>query len=69
MREANPYQIIGAKYIVDNKKSLLADEMGIGKTAQAIMAKSLIEKQKGKKDVSLDSIMTVCVGIIGLGSF
>ncbi len=33
-----PYQKIGVAFLTSKKKSLLADDMGIGKTAQAICA-------------------------------
>lgn len=48
MKEVYPFQIIGAKYIVDNKKVLIADEMGLFKTSQSIFAKSKLEESLGK---------------------
>ena len=45
----NIYQRIGIKFIHDNKRVLIADEMGTGKTAQAILGALYVEKKTGKK--------------------
>ncbi len=39
-----PYQLEGVKEILDKKKVLIADDMGLGKCAEAISAKVIIEK-------------------------
>ncbi len=33
-----PYQLTGARFLAERKRALLADDMGLGKSAQAIMA-------------------------------
>lgn len=38
-----PYQIVGAKFLASVKRGLLADDMGLGKSAQAIAACDAIE--------------------------
>ena len=37
------YQKVGAKFLADAKRALLADDMGIGKSAQAISTCTLVE--------------------------
>lgn len=56
----NLYQIEAAKEIRDKKKVLIADEMGMGKCAEAITAKKLIEEEKGHNIQSL----IVCPGSV-----
>lgn len=53
MYELRDYQIIGAKFLARNKRAILADVMGIGKTAQALRA---IEELPH----IVDSILIVC---------
>ena len=36
------YQVLGAKFLANNKYALLADEMGLGKTVQALSAFILV---------------------------
>ena len=36
-----PYQLEGAEFLAGRERALLADEMGIGKTGQAIVAVGL----------------------------
>lgn len=43
------YQIEGVQFLIDNKRALIADEMGVGKTAQAIAGKIALENKLGKK--------------------
>lgn len=38
MKTPLPYQVAGAEFLYRNKRALLADEMGVGKTLQAILA-------------------------------
>ena len=38
MKTPLPYQVEGAEFLYRNKRALLADEMGVGKTLQAILA-------------------------------
>ena len=54
------YQIEAAKEIRDKKRVLIADEMSLGKCAEAIAAKTLIEDEKGKDIQSL----IVCPGSV-----
>jgi SNF2 family DNA or RNA helicase len=44
-----PHQRAGVKFLATAKKALLADEPGLGKTAQAIRALKNIKEQEGKK--------------------
>ena len=39
----DPYQVVGAQFLVDNKKTILGDDMGLGKTVQALAALRLIK--------------------------
>ncbi len=39
-----PYQRVGAEYLHSRKRAMLADQMGVGKTAQALVA---LDKKKG----------------------
>lgn len=41
-----PYQLEGAKFLASKKLALLADEMGVGKTAQVIRACDLINAER-----------------------
>lgn len=41
-----PYQEIGAKFLAERKRALLADTMGLGKTAQAIIACDLVDAKR-----------------------
>jgi len=45
----NIYQKIGIKLVHDSKRVLIADEMGTGKTAQAILGALYVEKKTGKQ--------------------
>ncbi|MFB6075978.1 MAG: DEAD/DEAH box helicase, partial [Candidatus Aenigmatarchaeota archaeon] len=47
------YQMEGVKEILDNKRMLIADEMGVGKTAQAVAAKPAIEDKENQRVRSL----------------
>jgi SWI/SNF-related matrix-associated actin-dependent regulator of chromatin subfamily A-like protein 1 len=40
-----PYQKVGADYLAQNAQALLADDMGLGKSAQAIVAADLVSAQ------------------------
>ncbi len=44
--ELFPYQLTGAKWLAERKVALLADEMGVGKTAQVIRACDLINAER-----------------------
>lgn len=46
MKELFPYQDFGARWLKDKKSALLADDMGIGKSAQAIRAADLVRAQR-----------------------
>lgn len=46
MKLIKQYQIDGAHFLAAKKLALLADEMGVGKTAQAIMASDIINARK-----------------------
>lgn len=48
-RELYPYQRIGADWLASKKHALLADQMGLGKTVQAIMA----AKQVGARRIAV----------------
>src|SRR5262245_30577713 len=41
-----PYQYTGANFLADRRYAGLFDEMGVGKTAQAVMAADMIGAQK-----------------------
>lgn len=41
-----PFQRVGAKWLSERKKALLADEPGLGKTAQAIAAADLVQAKR-----------------------
>ncbi len=43
------YQYEGVQFLADNKRVLIADEMGTGKTAQALAAKIELENRLGRK--------------------
>lgn len=43
------YQYEGVQFLLDNKRVLIADEMGTGKTAQALAAKIELENRLGRK--------------------
>jgi superfamily II DNA or RNA helicase/ubiquinone/menaquinone biosynthesis C-methylase UbiE len=43
------YQIEGVQFLMDQKRVLIADEMGVGKTAQAIAGKIALENKLGRK--------------------
>ena len=47
------HQKSGAKFIAAKKRTLIADEMGTGKTAQAIIAKNLIDRQEGRRTTAV----------------
>ncbi|MFH1685197.1 MAG: SNF2-related protein [Candidatus Micrarchaeota archaeon] len=47
------HQKIGARFIRNKKRTLIADEMGIGKTATAIIAKNLIDEKEGKRTTAV----------------
>jgi len=55
------HQRIGARFILEKKRILLADEMGIGKTATAIIAKNLIEDREG---LPISTIVVAPNGIV-----
>ncbi len=46
-----PYQIEGAKFLIDNQTACLADEIGLGKTLEAISAIKYLIKKKEIKNV------------------
>lgn len=46
MEELRPYQIAGAQWLAQKKLALLADDMGLGKSAQSITAADSIGAQK-----------------------
>ena len=50
-----PYQIAGVKWLVQHEQALLADQMGLGKTIQAIIAIRVLFR-KGK----LENALVVC---------
>ena len=41
-----PFQVVGANFAVQTKKSLIADYMGLGKTMQAILAYAKLKSEK-----------------------
>lgn len=43
------YQVEGVQFLMDQKRVLIADEMGVGKTAQAIAGKIALENKLGEK--------------------
>ena len=43
------YQVRGVKFLMDRKRVLIADDMGVGKTAQAVAGKLEIENRTGEK--------------------
>ena len=43
------YQVEGVQFLLDQKRVLIADKMGVGKTAQAIAGKIALENKTGKK--------------------
>jgi superfamily II DNA or RNA helicase/SAM-dependent methyltransferase len=43
-----PFQIIGARHIVENRRVLIGDQPGLFKTSQAIFGKSKLEEKLGK---------------------
>lgn len=43
------YQLEGVKFLLDKKRVLLADGMGVGKTAQAVLGKLELENRTGKR--------------------
>lgn len=47
MPELRPYQLEAVKEILDKKRVLVADDMGLGKCAESIAAKRAIEKRQG----------------------
>ncbi|MCX6818393.1 MAG: SNF2-related protein [Candidatus Aenigmarchaeota archaeon] len=49
----NHYQRRGAKYIVDKKRFLIADEVGTGKTLQAVTAKKELDRRRETKTRTL----------------
>src|SRR4051812_8971031 len=49
-----PYQIEGAKWLAERKLALLADEMGVGKTAQVIRACD---------DIGAERILILCPAV------
>lgn len=54
MRQISDYQIIGAEFLASRNQALLADDMGVGKTAQAIMASDLVNAK---------SILVICPAV------
>lgn len=78
-RELYPYQRIGADWLASKKHALLADQMGLGKTVQAIMA----AKQVGARRIAVVCPASVVanwrrefgrwwperVGDLGIGSY
>lgn len=55
MREAlRPYQIEGARYLARSKRALLADDPGLGKSAQAVVACDLVRAR---------NILVICPAI------
>lgn len=47
------YQVVGVGTLLKKKRVLIADEMGVGKTAQAVIGKLAIEDRYGKKTKAL----------------
>ena len=45
------YQRRGAAFLAARKRAILGDEMGLGKSAQAITAADLIEASAGPRDL------------------
>lgn len=43
-----PYQVIGSQFLASRKRALLADDMGLGKSAQAIEACRRVSKPHGR---------------------
>lgn len=43
------HQKMGARFIADEMRVLIADEPGLGKTAQAVIAKNIIDKREGRR--------------------
>lgn len=43
------YQSDGVRYLIEKKRILIADEMGVGKTAQAVAGKLELENRSGEK--------------------
>ena len=54
-RKLHPYQRKGVQFLRKNKRAYLADQMGLGKTAQAIMAARSLPK--------LRSVLVVCPAV------
>jgi superfamily II DNA or RNA helicase/ubiquinone/menaquinone biosynthesis C-methylase UbiE len=52
-RELRLYQVEAAKDIRDNKRVIIADDMGLGKCAEAIIAKTALEKKQGHDEKAL----------------
>lgn len=48
MPELRPYQLEAVKDILDKKRLLIADDMGMGKCAESIVSKTAIERRLGK---------------------
>jgi len=53
------FQRVGVKYLLDNPKSMLCDLMGLGKTAQAVVAGDLLLKNS-----KIDKILIFCPNAI-----
>lgn len=51
MTQLYPYQVEGARWLADRRRAMLADEQGLGKTAQAIEAANL---------VGADPVLVIC---------
>lgn len=57
--DLRPYQLLGVNRIVNEQRTILADDMGMGKTAEAIAAKHLIDEKIGE-----NSTLVVCPGAV-----
>src|SRR3989344_2367205 len=53
MPELRPYQLEAIKEIREKKRVLLADDMGLGKSAEAIAAKTIIDRDMGYESPAL----------------
>lgn len=46
LRPLRPFQRVGVEYLVRNRRALLADKMGLGKTAEALVAARILRVRK-----------------------
>ena len=58
--DLRPYQLLGVNRIFNEQRTILADDMGMGKSAEAIAAKHLIDEKIGE-----NSTLVVCPGAVG----